>query len=186
VLVTATGKRWIDTKAKGTEVLKSFGSGVNYKQYDFDGGPYLGFPRSHDVWDDGSVVIVPAPGHTPDSVVVFFMSDVDLPRRDFLAVLADLGLTVMAAGPSTAKAAPRRIDLHHHPITPEWLEAVAPDMPPIYVDKARVVAAKCFACQRTDSCGCYVTKNIRSNSHKASEHPITKARCFDGAIMGRF
>jgi glyoxylase-like metal-dependent hydrolase (beta-lactamase superfamily II) len=70
VMVNAPGKRWIDTKAKGTEVINSF-RGVNYNEYDFEGGPYLGFPRSHDVWGDGSVVIVPAPGHTPDSVVVF-------------------------------------------------------------------------------------------------------------------
>jgi N-acyl homoserine lactone hydrolase len=59
-----------DTNAKGTEVINSF-RGINYKPYDFEGGPYLTFPRSHDVWSDGSVVIVPAPGHTTDSVVVF-------------------------------------------------------------------------------------------------------------------
>jgi N-acyl homoserine lactone hydrolase len=52
-MVNAAGKRWIDSKAEGTEVINSF-SGVNYKQYDFEGGPYLGFPRSHDVWGDGS------------------------------------------------------------------------------------------------------------------------------------
>ena len=86
VLVTAAGKHWIDSKAKGTEVLNSFGSGVNYQQYDFEGGPYLGFPRSHDVWGDGSVVIVPAPGHTPDSVVVF----VNLPSGTRYALVGDL------------------------------------------------------------------------------------------------
>jgi glyoxylase-like metal-dependent hydrolase (beta-lactamase superfamily II) len=86
VWVTAAGKRWIDSKAKGTEVVNSFGSGVNYQQYDFEGGPYLGFPRSHDVWGDGSVVIVPAPGHTPDSVVVF----VNLPSGARYALVGDL------------------------------------------------------------------------------------------------
>lgn len=65
------------------------------------------------------------------------MPDVGLPRRDVLAMLAGLGLTVMAPGLSMAKATPRRIDLHHHPITPEWLDVVAPDMPSVYVDKAR-------------------------------------------------
>ncbi|GGN39221.1 MBL fold metallo-hydrolase [Streptomyces fuscichromogenes] len=39
--------------------------------YDFDGGPYLGFPASHDVHGDGSVVIVLAAGHTAGSVIVF-------------------------------------------------------------------------------------------------------------------
>jgi len=85
VMVNAAGKRWIDSKAKGTEVVNSF-RGINYKQYDFEGGPYLGFLRSHDVWGDGSVVIVPAPGHTPDSVVVF----VNLPSGTRYALVGDL------------------------------------------------------------------------------------------------
>lgn len=42
-----------------------------YHVYELDGGPYLGFESSHDVFGDGSVVIVPAPGHTPGSVIVF-------------------------------------------------------------------------------------------------------------------
>ena len=37
----------------------------------FDGGPYENFPRSHDVFGDGSVVVVPLPGHTPGSIGVF-------------------------------------------------------------------------------------------------------------------
>ena len=31
----------------------------------------LGFTASHDVYGDGSVVIVPAGGHTPGSVIIF-------------------------------------------------------------------------------------------------------------------
>lgn len=85
VMESAAGKRWIDSKAVGTEVLNSF-QGINYRQYDFDGGSYLGFPRSHDVWGDGSVVIVPAPAHTPDSVVVF----VTLPSGTRYALIGDL------------------------------------------------------------------------------------------------
>jgi N-acyl homoserine lactone hydrolase len=46
-------------------------AGVHYVEYTFDGGPYLGFPKSLDVYGDGSIVIVPAFGHTPGSVVVF-------------------------------------------------------------------------------------------------------------------
>lgn len=42
-----------------------------YQEYAFEGGEYLGFPRSHDFYGDGSIVAVPAPGHTPGSVVVF-------------------------------------------------------------------------------------------------------------------
>jgi glyoxylase-like metal-dependent hydrolase (beta-lactamase superfamily II) len=43
----------------------------DYQVYAFSDGPYLGFPESHDFFGDGSVVIVPAPGHTPGSVFVF-------------------------------------------------------------------------------------------------------------------
>lgn len=43
----------------------------NYKVYEFEGGPYLGFDKSHDVFGDGSVVLVPAPGHTPGSIFAF-------------------------------------------------------------------------------------------------------------------
>lgn len=44
---------------------------ASYVAYDFPDGPYLGFPRSRDVFGDGSVVLVPAPGHTPGSIVAF-------------------------------------------------------------------------------------------------------------------
>jgi glyoxylase-like metal-dependent hydrolase (beta-lactamase superfamily II) len=39
---------------------------LNYRE-----GPYLGFPSSFDVFADGSVVMVPAPGHTPGSTITF-------------------------------------------------------------------------------------------------------------------
>jgi len=42
-----------------------------YRTYDFPDGAYLGFAKSWDVFDDGSVVLVPAPGHTPGSIVAF-------------------------------------------------------------------------------------------------------------------
>jgi len=46
-------------------------AGIRYEEYGFEGGPYLGFPASHDVYGDGSIVVVPASGHTPGSVIVF-------------------------------------------------------------------------------------------------------------------
>jgi N-acyl homoserine lactone hydrolase len=46
-------------------------TGIRYEEYGFEGGPYLGFPQSHDVYGDGSIVVVPAPGHTPGSVIIF-------------------------------------------------------------------------------------------------------------------
>jgi len=85
VMVDAAEKGFIDAKTQNTELLNSFNN-INYKQYEFEGGPYLGFPSSHDVWGDGSVVIVPAPGHTPGSVVVF----VNLPSGTRYAALGDM------------------------------------------------------------------------------------------------
>jgi len=85
VMVDAAEAAFIGEKTRNTELLNSFNN-INYKQYDFEGGPYLGFPRSHDVYGDGSVVIVPSPGHTPGSVVVF----VTLPSGARHALLGDM------------------------------------------------------------------------------------------------
>jgi glyoxylase-like metal-dependent hydrolase (beta-lactamase superfamily II) len=46
-------------------------TGIRYEEYGFEGGPYLGFPASHDIYGDGSIVVVPAFGHTPGSVIIF-------------------------------------------------------------------------------------------------------------------
>ena len=52
------------------EVAQMIGT-ANYQVYEFKGGPYLGFESSYDVFGDGSVVLVPAPGHTPGSIIAF-------------------------------------------------------------------------------------------------------------------
>lgn len=67
------------------ELLHSLGT-LPYKIYDFDGGPYLGFEHSADVYGDGSIVLVPAPGHTPGSVIIF----VTLPSQTRYAFIGDL------------------------------------------------------------------------------------------------
>jgi len=61
-------------------------TGIRYEEYGFEGDPYLGFPASHDVYGDGSIVVVPAPGHTPGSVIVF----VTLPSGTRYAFVGDL------------------------------------------------------------------------------------------------
>jgi glyoxylase-like metal-dependent hydrolase (beta-lactamase superfamily II) len=61
-------------------------NGVKYEEYGFEGGPYLGFPASHDVYGDGSIVVVPAFGHTPGSVVIF----VTLPGGTRYAFVGDV------------------------------------------------------------------------------------------------
>ncbi|HYE46381.1 MAG TPA: MBL fold metallo-hydrolase [Caulobacter sp.] len=44
---------------------------ADYQPYDFTDGPYFGFPASRDLFGDGSVVLVPAFGHTPGSIIAF-------------------------------------------------------------------------------------------------------------------
>jgi len=56
------------------------------RDYTFDGPGYLGFPASHDFYGDGSVVIVPAAGHTTGSVIVFLT----LPSGKRYAFIGDL------------------------------------------------------------------------------------------------
>jgi glyoxylase-like metal-dependent hydrolase (beta-lactamase superfamily II) len=51
--------------------------------YDLDGPPVLTFTASHDVFGDGSVLVVPLPGHTPGSVGVLLALEDD--RRVLLA-----------------------------------------------------------------------------------------------------
>lgn len=75
VWVTAEERRFIDGGGWITAIARS-AADVVWAEYAFEGGPYLGFERSHDVHGDGSIVVVPAPGHTPGSVIVF----VSLPR----------------------------------------------------------------------------------------------------------
>jgi glyoxylase-like metal-dependent hydrolase (beta-lactamase superfamily II) len=69
VLVTAAEHRFIDEGGWATARARSMNA--VFLEYAFDGGPYMGFTQSRDVYGDGSIVIVPAPGHTPGSVVVF-------------------------------------------------------------------------------------------------------------------
>jgi len=70
---------------RSTRVARAIGPLVN-KAYAFNDGPYLGFASSCDVWDDGAIVLVPAPGHTPGSVIVF----IALPSGLRLALIGDI------------------------------------------------------------------------------------------------
>jgi glyoxylase-like metal-dependent hydrolase (beta-lactamase superfamily II) len=85
VLVTAAERRFIDEGGWVTVTAQSIDRS-QMREYAFDGGPYLGFDHSHDLFGDGSLVIVPAPGHTPGSVVVF----VTLPGSARYAFVGDL------------------------------------------------------------------------------------------------
>jgi N-acyl homoserine lactone hydrolase len=85
VWVTAEEHRFVAEGGAVTALARSF-TDARFEEYGFEGGAYLGFPRSHDVYGDGSIVIVPAPGHTPGSVIVFLA----LPSGRRLALVGDL------------------------------------------------------------------------------------------------
>jgi glyoxylase-like metal-dependent hydrolase (beta-lactamase superfamily II) len=85
VWVTAEERRFVRDGGYLSVVARGAGE-QRYVEYTFEGGPYLGFPRSHDVHGDGAIVVVPAPGHTPGSVIVF----VTPPRGPRLALVGDL------------------------------------------------------------------------------------------------
>lgn len=68
-----------------TGLIRTF-KGIVYQIYNFEPKPYLGFPTSYDVYQDGSIVIVPSSGHTPGSVSIF----VNLPSGERYAFIGDL------------------------------------------------------------------------------------------------
>jgi glyoxylase-like metal-dependent hydrolase (beta-lactamase superfamily II) len=84
VWVTADERRFIADGGWISAIARS--ADAHWQEYAFDGGPYLGFARSHDVYGDGSIVVVPAPGHTPGSVIVFLT----LPNGTRYALVGDL------------------------------------------------------------------------------------------------
>lgn len=75
---------FINSGDPAAELARKLGL-ADYRTYDFTNGPYLGFPRSRDVFGDGSVVLVPAPGHTPGSIVAF----VNTPDGRHYALIGD-------------------------------------------------------------------------------------------------
>lgn len=77
------GQGWISEVARHIDPER-------LQTYAFEDGPYLHYSRSYDVFDDGSVVIVPAPGHTPGSVIVF----VNVPSGQRYALVGDLAWQV--------------------------------------------------------------------------------------------
>ncbi|HRI63519.1 MAG TPA: MBL fold metallo-hydrolase [Polyangium sp.] len=85
VWVIPEERHFIENGGSLTAVIREFPN-VTYHEYTFDRGAYLGFEKSHDVHGDGSIVIVPAPGHTPGSVIVF----VTLPDKHRYAFVGDL------------------------------------------------------------------------------------------------
>ena len=84
VWITAEEHRFVDGGGWITQTARD--AHATWEEYAFEGGPYLGFPKSHDVYGDGAIVVVPAPGHTPGSVIVF----VTTPDQKRYAMVGDL------------------------------------------------------------------------------------------------
>lgn len=90
---------FVESGGVASALMRSF-EGVKTRIIDFDDGPHLGFPRSYDVFKDGSVVIVPAGGHTPGSIIAFLTP----PSGPRFALIGDLawqqeGFTLPAERP---------------------------------------------------------------------------------------
>jgi glyoxylase-like metal-dependent hydrolase (beta-lactamase superfamily II) len=85
IFVTQEELDFIRSGDIASRLAQSFGA-LSYRVYGFPNGPYLGFDRSYDVFGDGSVVLVPAGGHTPGSVMAF----VTLPEGRRYALVGDI------------------------------------------------------------------------------------------------
>ncbi|MCP2266920.1 MBL fold metallo-hydrolase [Promicromonospora thailandica] len=69
VLVTAQELRYAE-HSRGDAVFRQVVADREVRTYEFGGPAHLGFPAAHDLYGDGAIVVVPAPGHTSGSVVV--------------------------------------------------------------------------------------------------------------------
>jgi N-acyl homoserine lactone hydrolase len=76
---------FMQSNHRSMKVARSIHS-ASSKALTFNAAPYLGFDESLDVWDDGSLVLVPAPGHTPGSMIAF----VALPSGQQIAFIGDI------------------------------------------------------------------------------------------------
>lgn len=75
------------------------GAGIAWEALAFSDRPFMGYAQSLDVYGDGTVVLVPMPGHTPGSVGLFVT--VDSGQRYFL--IGDVAWTLEALEQGAAK-----------------------------------------------------------------------------------
>jgi len=87
VWVTEAEKRFVDSDDPGALLARQLSPDTNWRIYDFPDGDYLGFPNSFDVHGDGSIVVVPAGGHTPGGVIIF-VTPPEGPRYAFIGDIA--------------------------------------------------------------------------------------------------
>src|SRR5690606_18771521 len=58
-------------------------------------------------------------------------------RRSLMGTLAIAALPLFPVGALAQPTAPRRIDFHYHPMVPQWVDMVAPSIPPDFVAAMR-------------------------------------------------
>ncbi len=85
VWISEEERAFIEQGGAATALARDLGP-LNIQTYRYDDGPYWGFPRSFDVFGDGSVVLVPAGGHTPGSTIAF----IHTPDGKSYALIGDL------------------------------------------------------------------------------------------------
>lgn len=85
VLVTTDERRFIESGSAWSATARTL-TNLKYEEYAFEDKPYLNFEKSRDLYGDGSIVIVSAPGHTPGSIIVFLA----LPNGRRYALIGDL------------------------------------------------------------------------------------------------
>jgi glyoxylase-like metal-dependent hydrolase (beta-lactamase superfamily II) len=110
VMVTQPELDFIHGDDVATDLVRGFGD-LTYRVYGFPNGPYLGYPHSYDLFGDGSVVIVPAGGHTPGSVIGF----VTLPNAERYALIGDIAWQAEGVALPAERPLPVRTAVDHDP-----------------------------------------------------------------------
>ena len=85
VMVSKAEEDHIQTLPAG-ELITQMRGRLKMRSFDFTGGAYENFDRSFDLFSDGSLVLVPLPGHTPGSTGMF----VNLPSGKRFFFIGDL------------------------------------------------------------------------------------------------
>lgn len=70
IMVSPEEADFMQSDDPAAALVKSFGF-IPVGPFNYRDGPYLGFDRSFDLFGDGSVVMVPTPGHTPGALLTF-------------------------------------------------------------------------------------------------------------------
>jgi glyoxylase-like metal-dependent hydrolase (beta-lactamase superfamily II) len=59
----------------GTWASQVAATSIRWEVLEFTSGPFKGYAQSLDLFQDGTVVLVPMPGHTPGSIGLFVTAD---------------------------------------------------------------------------------------------------------------